>query len=98
METEPLREPLAEIPLSGGRLTPGIVRVGSTVRRPAKGNDVRGLWLGWSYCPCQRFRGRLTTGVTQSWAGRPHRRHQDLCRRSRLDASAGARVAAAVPV
>jgi len=46
METEPLREPLAEIPLSGGRLTPGIVRVGSTVRRPAKGNDVRGLWLG----------------------------------------------------
>jgi hypothetical protein len=38
METEPQREPLAEIPLSGGRLTPGIVRVGNTVRRPAKGN------------------------------------------------------------
>ncbi len=38
METEPLREPLAEIPLLGGRLTPGIVRVGNTVRRPPKGN------------------------------------------------------------
>jgi hypothetical protein len=38
METEPQREPLAEIPLSGGRLTPGIVRVGSTVRRSSKGN------------------------------------------------------------
>ncbi len=32
METEPQREPLAEIPLLGGQLTPGIVR------RPAKGN------------------------------------------------------------
>ena len=38
METEPQREPLAVISLSGGRLTPGIVRVGNTVRRPAKGN------------------------------------------------------------
>ncbi len=38
METEPQRETLAEIPLSGGRLTPGIVRVGNTVRRPPKGN------------------------------------------------------------
>jgi Phosphotransferase enzyme family len=38
METEPPREPLAEIPLLGGQLTPGIVRVGNTVRRPAKGN------------------------------------------------------------
>jgi hypothetical protein len=38
METEPQREPKAVIPLSGGRLTPGIVRVGNTVRRPAKGN------------------------------------------------------------
>jgi hypothetical protein len=37
METESQREPLAEISLSGGRLTPGIVRVGNTVRRPAKG-------------------------------------------------------------
>lgn len=27
-----------EIPLEGGRLTPGIVRVGNTVRRPAKSN------------------------------------------------------------
>ncbi len=38
METELPREPLAEIPLLGGRLTPGIVRVGNTVRRPAKGH------------------------------------------------------------
>src|SRR5579862_6524354 len=38
METEPQRESLAEISLSGGRLTPGIVRVGNTVRRPAKGD------------------------------------------------------------
>jgi len=62
METEPPREPLAEIPLSGGRLTPGIVRVGSTVRRPAKGNaafvhDLL-LWLeekGFPFTP--RFLG-----------------------------------------
>jgi len=38
METEPLREPLAEIPLPGGQLTPAIVRVGNTVRRLPKGN------------------------------------------------------------
>ena len=38
METEPQREPLAEIPLLGGQLTPGIVRVGNIVRRPPKGN------------------------------------------------------------
>jgi hypothetical protein len=38
METEPQREPLAEIPLLGGQLTPGIVRVGNTVRRLPKGN------------------------------------------------------------
>ena len=31
-------QPLAEIPLLGGQLTPGIVRVGDTVRRPPKGN------------------------------------------------------------
>jgi hypothetical protein len=31
-------ESLEEIPLPGGRLTPGIVRVGNTVRRPPKGN------------------------------------------------------------
>lgn len=37
METEPQREPLAEIPLLGGQLTPGIVRVGNTVRRLPKG-------------------------------------------------------------
>lgn len=38
METEPQREPLAEIPLLGGQLTSGIVRVGNTVRRLPKGN------------------------------------------------------------
>lgn len=38
METEPQREPLAEIPLLGGQLTPGIARVGNTVRRLPKGN------------------------------------------------------------
>ncbi len=38
METEPQREPLAEIPLPGGQLTPGIVCVGNTVRRLPKGN------------------------------------------------------------
>lgn len=40
METEPQRETFREIPLSGGRLTPGIVRVGNTVRRPIKNNAV----------------------------------------------------------
>ncbi|HEU5381510.1 MAG TPA: phosphotransferase [Ktedonobacteraceae bacterium] len=38
METEPQRESQEELPLSGGRLTPGIVRVGNTVRRSPKGN------------------------------------------------------------
>jgi hypothetical protein len=38
METEPQRESGEELPLSGGRLTPGIVRVGKTVRRPPKDN------------------------------------------------------------
>lgn len=38
METEPQGEALREIPLLGGRLTPGIVHVGDTVRRPPKGN------------------------------------------------------------
>lgn len=38
METEPQRELLTEIPLSGGQLTPGIVRVGNTVRRLSKDN------------------------------------------------------------
>lgn len=62
METESPREPLAEIPLSGGRLTSGIVRVGNTVRRPAKDNaafvhDLL-LWLeeqGFPFAP--RFLG-----------------------------------------
>ena len=62
METEPPRAPLAEIPLSGGRLTSGIARVGNTVRRPAKDNaafvhDLL-LWLeehGFPFAP--RFLG-----------------------------------------
>ena len=29
---------MSEIRLGGGRVTPGVVRVGDTVRRPAKGN------------------------------------------------------------
>lgn len=40
-------DPVQEIPLQGGRLTPGIVRVGNTVRRPPKGNTafIRDLLL-----------------------------------------------------
>ena len=38
MEEETPRASLQEIPLSGGRLTPGIVRVGNTVRRLPKRN------------------------------------------------------------
>lgn len=39
LNKEPERaETLSEIPLSGGQLTPGIVRVGNTVRRPPKRN------------------------------------------------------------
>jgi Ser/Thr protein kinase RdoA (MazF antagonist) len=67
METEPQREPKAVIPLSGGRLTPGIVRVGNTVRRPAKGNAafVHDLLLfledqGFPFAP--RFFGRDEQG------------------------------------
>ena len=67
MEIEPQREPLTEIPLSGGQLTPGIVRVGNTVRRPAKGNAafVHDLLLfledqGFPFAP--RFFGRDEQG------------------------------------
>jgi hypothetical protein len=62
METEPQREPLAEIPLLDGQLTPGIVRVGDTVRRLPKGNAAFVhellLWLenqGFDFAP--RFLG-----------------------------------------
>jgi len=58
---------LAEIPLLGGQLTPGIVRVGNTVRRPAKGNAafVHDLLLfledqGFPFAP--RFFGRDEQG------------------------------------
>ncbi len=67
METEPQREPRAVIPLLGGQLTPGIVRVGNTVRRPAKGNAtfVHDLLLfledqGFPFAP--RFFGRDEQG------------------------------------
>jgi hypothetical protein len=63
MEKETWEEALEELPLPGGQLTPGIVRVGETVRRPPKSNAafVRELllWLesqGFSYAP--RFLGR----------------------------------------
>ena len=38
MEKESQKELQPEIPLVGGQLTPGIVRVGNTVRRPSKDN------------------------------------------------------------
>ena len=67
METEPQREPLAEIPLLGGQLTPGIVRVRNTVRRPPRGNAafVHDLLLfledqGFPFAP--RFFGRDEQG------------------------------------
>ena len=67
METEPQRESLSEIPLSGGRLTPSIMRVGNTVRRPSKGNAafVHDLLLfledlGFPFAP--RFFGRDEQG------------------------------------
>jgi Phosphotransferase enzyme family len=81
MESEKQRAPFEEIPLSGGRLTPGIVRVGNTVRRPPKGNAafVHDLLLfledrGFRYAP--RFlgtdeQGREILGYLegQTWAG-----------------------------
>lgn len=67
MEKVPKREPLQEIPLLGGRLTPGIVRVGNTVRRHPKGNAtfVRDLLLfledrGFGFAP--RFLGMDVQG------------------------------------
>ena len=62
MEHETPREPLAELPLSGGQLTPGIVRIGNTVHRPSKNNaefvHELLLWLdqqGFGFAP--RFLG-----------------------------------------
>lgn len=59
MGKETQGESLPEIPLLGGRLTPGIVRVGDTVRRPPKGNTafVHELLLflesqGFGFAPC----------------------------------------------
>lgn len=36
---DPMSDDPAEVPLSGGRVTPGVVRVGETVRRPATANS-----------------------------------------------------------
>jgi hypothetical protein len=81
MEKETQREALEEIPLLGGQLTPGIVRVGETVRRPPKSNaafvhDLL-LWLesqGFGYAP--RFLGADEQGRDilsylpgESWPG-----------------------------
>ena len=62
MEKGTPEEPFQEIPLQGGQLTPGIVRIGDTVRRPPKGNVafVHDLLLfledqGFRYAP--RFLG-----------------------------------------
>jgi hypothetical protein len=90
METEPQREPLAEIPLSGGRLTSGIVRVGNTVRRPAKDNaefvhDLL-LWLeeqGFPFTPRflgvdEQGRDILTYLSGQTWPDSGSRLSDDL--------------------
>ena len=62
MEHETPKEAFPEIPLLGGRLTPGIVRIGNTVHRPAKNNadfvHELLLWLeqqGFAFAP--RFLG-----------------------------------------
>lgn len=62
MEHETPREPLPELPLLGGQITPGIVQVGKTVRRPPKNNadfvHQLLLWLeqqGFDFAP--RFLG-----------------------------------------
>lgn len=62
MEKQTHEEPLQDIPLQGGQLTPGIVRVGDTVRRPPKSHAtfVHDLLLflesqGFRYAP--RFLG-----------------------------------------
>lgn len=61
------RESVQEIPLQGGQLTPGIVRVGNTVRRPPKSNAtfIHDLFLflerqGFPFAP--RFLGRDEQG------------------------------------
>lgn len=61
-EIELQKEQQAEIPLLGGQLTPGIVRVGNTVRRLPKGNVAYVhellLWLeGQSFDFAPRFLG-----------------------------------------
>lgn len=62
MEKRTYEEPLQEFPLQGGQLTPGIMRVGDTVRRPPKSHApfVHDLLLflehqGFRYAP--RFLG-----------------------------------------
>ena len=89
-EKEAWGESLEEIPLVGGQLTPGIVRVGNTVRRPPKGNttfvhDLL-LWLeekGFPFAP--RFLGMdeqgreiLTYLEGQTWPDSGSRLSDDL--------------------
>ena len=90
MEKETHEESFQEIPLQGGRLTPGIVRVGNTVRRPPKSNAafVHDLLLflerqGFRYAP--RFlgmdeRGREILGYLegQAWPDSGSRLSDDM--------------------
>src|SRR5260370_32115310 len=96
MEIEPQRETLGEIPLSGGQLPPGIVRVGNAVRRPAKGNAafVHDLLLfledqGFPFAP--RFFGRDEQGRDilsylegETWPGSGSRLSDELLRPTKL--------------
>ena len=69
---------MSEIALGGGRVTPGVVRVGDTVRRPAKGNTpfVRILFAELAECgfdAAPRYLGRDEQG----------RENVRVCRRRR---------------
>lgn len=90
METGPQEKSPQEIPLLGGQLTPGIVRVGNTVRRPPKGNtafvhDLL-LWLedqGFPFAPRflgvdEQGRGILTYLEDQTWPDSGSRLSDDL--------------------
>jgi len=81
MEHETQKEAPPEILLLGGRLTPGIVRIGNTVHRPAKSNAVFVhellLWLeqqGFEFAPRflgvdEQARDILTYLEGQTWPG-----------------------------
>lgn len=81
MKHETQRETSPEIPLTGGRLTPGIVRIGNTVHRPSKNNagfvHELLLWLeqqGFGFAPRflgvdEQGRDILTYLEGQTWPG-----------------------------